>query len=54
VKEKIIQNVSEAAKNQRIAVGVSGGVDSMVLLRALIEAKKGRIFHFSLLISNTE
>ena len=44
VKEKIIQNVSEAAKNQRIAVGVSGGVDSMVLLRALIEAKKSTDF----------
>lgn len=46
VKEKIIQNVSEAAKNQRIAVGVSGGVDSMVLLRALIEAKKSTDFSF--------
>ena len=46
VKERIIQNVSEAAKNQRIAVGVSGGVDSMVLLRALIEAKKSTDFSF--------
>lgn len=46
VKEKIIQNVLEAAKNQRIAVGVSGGVDSMVLLRALIEAKKSTDFSF--------
>ena len=46
MKERIIQNVSEAAKNQRIAVGVSGGVDSMVLLRALIEAKKSTDFSF--------
>lgn len=46
MKEKIIQNVSEAAKNQRIAVGVSGGVDSMALLRALIEAKKSTDFSF--------
>ena len=46
MKEKIIQNVSEVAKNQKVAVGVSGGVDSMVLLRALIEAKKSTDFSF--------
>ncbi len=46
VKENILKNVTEAVKNQKIAVGVSGGVDSMVLLRALIEAKKTADFSF--------
>lgn len=52
VKEKIVENVSEVAKNRIVAVGVSGGVDSMVLLRALIEAKK--TVDFSFFIVNIE